>query len=64
MENKHRPKSVTQNVTRTITTIHKSQSDLDEIDRYLSDTGQVAGKAYVTAMQIMINRDKKAGRFA
>jgi hypothetical protein len=64
MENKPEPKPTPQPVTRQVQTIHKSQADLDEIDRYLSDTGQVAGKAYVTAMQIMINRDKKARRFS
>jgi hypothetical protein len=50
-------------VFRQVQTIHESQEALDEVDRYLDKTGKSAGKAYVEAMQLLIAREKKAGRY-
>jgi len=48
---------------RQVQTIHESQQALDEVDRYLDKTGKSAGKAYVEAINMMIERERKDGRY-
>jgi hypothetical protein len=50
-------------VIKTIGAIYSSQEEMDEVYRYLRETGGVAGRVFVRAMLEKINRDKKAGRY-
>jgi hypothetical protein len=57
------PQEKRKKILLTVQTVHESEESLAEIRDYLDKSGKSAGKAYVEAMHVYINREKKAGRW-